>query len=102
MEGNVVYVPCADGLRAVRIGNDGAMTVLWHADGDIAGSPVIGGGRIWSLDQKGGILHALDPGSGRSMEQVSVGETSRFATPALSGDRVLVPTLAGLVIVSTR
>jgi outer membrane protein assembly factor BamB len=102
VEGNVVYVPCADGLRAVRIGNDGAMTVLWHADGDIAGSPVIGGGRIWSLDQKGGILHALDPGSGRSMEQVSVGETSRFATPALSGDRVLVPTLAGLVIVSTR
>jgi hypothetical protein len=31
-----------------------------------------------------------------------VGEVSRFATPALSGDRVLVPTLAGLTIVSTQ
>ena len=102
VDGDVVYVPCADGLRAVRIGNDGAMTVLWHTDGAIAGSPVIGGGRIWSLDQKAGVLHALDPGSGRSMEQVVVGETSRFATPALSGDRVLVPTLRGMTIVSTQ
>jgi hypothetical protein len=28
-----------------------------------------------------------------------VGETSRFATPALSGSTVLVPTLAGLAVV---
>ena len=102
VDGDVVYVPCTDGLRAVRIGNDGAMTVLWHADGDIAGSPVIGGGRIWSVAQGSGTLHALDPATGRSTEQVAVGEVSRFATPALSGDRVLVPTLAGLTIVSTQ
>jgi len=102
VDGDVVYVPCTDGLRAVRIGNDGAMTVLWHADGDIAGSPVIGGGRIWSVAQGSGTLHALDPATGRSTEQVGVGEVSRFATPALSGDRVLVPTLAGLTIVSTQ
>jgi hypothetical protein len=102
VDGDVVYVPCADGLRAVRIGNDGAMTVLWHADGDIAGSPVIGGGRIWSVNQSNGTLHALDPATGRSTMQVSVGDVSRFATPALSGNWVLVPTLAGLVIVSTR
>ena len=73
VDGDVVYVPCADGLRAVRIGNDGAMTVLWHADGDIAGSPVIGGGRIWSVNQSSGTLHALDPATGRSTVQVSVG-----------------------------
>ena len=102
VDGNVVYVPCTDGLRAVRIGNDGAMTVLWHADGDIAGSPVIGGGRIWSVAQGSGTLHALDPATGRSTEQVAVGKASRFATPALSGGRVLVPTLAGLTIVSTQ
>jgi outer membrane protein assembly factor BamB len=78
------------------------MTVLWHTDGDIAGSPVIGGGRIWSLAQGSGTLHALDPATGRSTEEVAVGEVSRFATPALSGDRVLVPTLAGLTIVSTQ
>jgi hypothetical protein len=35
------------------------------------------------------------------MEQVSVGETSRFATPAIYGSLVLVPTLTGVVFVRT-
>jgi outer membrane protein assembly factor BamB len=102
VDGNVVYLPCTDGDRAVRVGSDGALTVLWHADEAIAGSPVIGGGRIWSLSFADGTLHALDPATGRSTMQVSVGELTRFATPALSGDRVLVPTMAGLIIVATH
>jgi outer membrane protein assembly factor BamB len=102
VDGDVVYLPCTDGVRAVRVSSDGKLTVLWHADEAIAGSPVIGGGRIWSLDQNAGILHALDPATGHSTAQIAVGQTSRFATPALSGDHLLVPTLAGLTIVSTR
>jgi hypothetical protein len=47
------------------------------------------------------VLHALDPATGHSLGQVAVGATSRFATPALSGNRVLVPTLAGLAVVVT-
>jgi hypothetical protein len=62
------------------------------------GSPVIGGGRVWALDPKGGVLHALDPATGKSVGQVTVGETSRFATPALSGSNVIVPTLTGIVV----
>ena len=76
--------------------------MLWHADGDIAGSPVIGGGRIWSLDQGGGTLHALDPATGRSTRaQIAVGDISRFATPAITGRDALVPSLAGLTVVRT-
>jgi outer membrane protein assembly factor BamB len=100
IEGDVVYVPCDDGVRAVRIDDAGAMHVLWHASSSIAGSPVVGGGRVWALDQDGGVLHALDPATGRSTLQVTVGATSRFATPALHGNHVLVPTLAGLTIVA--
>ena len=48
-----------------------------------------------------GVLHALDPSTGRTREQIDVGETSRFATPALYGKYVLVPTLAGLSVVAT-
>ncbi len=100
VDGSVVYVPCTDAVRAVRIAADGSMSVLWHADGGIAGSPVVGGGRLWALDQSAGVLHAIDPATGKSVMQVRVGETSRFATPALSGTHVLVPTLAGLTIVA--
>jgi len=97
----VVYVPCTDGVRAVTVDGTGKLSVRWHADPALAGSPVVGGGRVWTLDQNGGVLHALDPANGQTREQVAVGTTSRFATPAISGRDVLVPTLAGLTVVRT-
>jgi outer membrane protein assembly factor BamB len=99
--GDVVYAPCTDGVRAVRIDDAGQLRVLWHAEQSLAGSPVVGGGRVWTLDQDAGVLHALDPGTGSSQEQVPVGTTSRFATPAITGRDVLVPTLTGLTVVRT-
>jgi outer membrane protein assembly factor BamB len=99
VDGNVVYLPCTDGVRAVRIDSAGRLDELWHAPDAVAGSPVIGGGRVWALDQTGGVLHALDPATGQSLGHVPVGETSRFATPAIYRSLVLVPTLAGLVFV---
>jgi hypothetical protein len=73
------------------------MHIRWHASSP--GSPVIGGGRVWSLDPGAGVLHGLSLKTGHSLEQVDVGATSRFATPALYGHRVYVPTLAGLTVV---
>jgi hypothetical protein len=55
---------------------------------------------VWAIDQFGGMLHALDPATGHTLEQVKVGETSRFATPAIDGSLVLVPTTAGVAYVS--
>jgi outer membrane protein assembly factor BamB len=99
--GDVVYVPCTDGVRAVHIDAHARMHVLWHADDTITGSPVVGGGRVWTLDTDAGVLHGLDARTGHSLGQVRVGAVSRFATPALSGNRVLVPTLSGLSVVTT-
>jgi outer membrane protein assembly factor BamB len=97
--GDVVYVPCTDGVRAVRIDGAGRMRVLWHADSAVAGSPVVGGGRVWSLDADGGALHALDAASGRAVARVDVGTTTRFATPAISGTDLIVPTEQGITVV---
>jgi hypothetical protein len=98
IRGSVVYVPCTDGIRAVKIGHKGGMHVLWHADASITGSPVIGGGQVWALDT-GGTLHALGLFHGVPHGSVSVGSVNRFATPALSGRRILIGTLAGLAVV---
>ncbi len=98
---DVVYVPCSDGVRAVRISPAGTMSVVWAADPAVSGSPVVGGGRVWSLDPGAGVLHSLDPQNGASLAQVTVGVTSRFATPAISGTQLLVPTMTGLTIVRT-
>lgn len=99
VDGGVVYLPCKDGVRAVRVDGSGTLHVLWHAASSIEGSPVIGGGRVWALDQDAGVLHALDPATGRSVAEVRVGVTSRFATPALYAGLVIVPTLTGLAFV---
>jgi outer membrane protein assembly factor BamB len=99
VDGNVVYLPCTDGVRAVRVSGAGQLRVLWHAATSITGSPVIGGGRVWTLDSGAGVLHALDPATGKSLGQVSVGVANRFATPAISGADVIVPTLSGIAVV---
>ena len=75
------------------------LNLVWHAEPN--GSPVVGGGRVWTLDVADGVLHALDPSTGRTLERLPVGEVTRFATPALYDRYVLVPTTAGLVIVRT-
>ncbi len=101
VSGSTVYLPCTDGVRAVRVDGAGTLHVLWHAKESINGSPIVGGGRVWVLDYDAGVLHALDPATGRSAAQVGVGVANRFATPAAAGADVLVPTLAGLSVVRT-
>ncbi len=101
VSGNTVYVPCTDGVRAVRIDAAGRLTVGWHAPENVTGSPVVGGGRVYAADTDGGVLVALDPGSGAERERVVVGALSRFATPAVSGSRLYLPTLSGLAVVDT-
>jgi hypothetical protein len=66
----------------VRVDSAGTLHVLWHASGQI-----------------GGVPHALDPATGQALGQVPVGETSRFATLAVYGGPVPVPTLAGVTYV---
>lgn len=100
---DVVYLPCTDGgVGAVRVSDAGKLSVLWRAQSEaIAGSPVVGGGRVWALAQEDGVLHALDPRTGKTRERVDVGTTSRFATPAITGADVIVPTLSGITVVRT-
>jgi hypothetical protein len=99
VRGAVVYVPCTDGIRAVRIDSSGHLHPLWHASSSITGPPVVGGGRVWAVDVSRGVLNALDPTSGRVRNHITVGAVPHFATAALSGSHVLVGTMSGLVIV---
>ena len=99
--GTRVYVPCTDGVRGIRVDGTGHIQQLWHAPSSITGSPIVGGGRVWTLDTGGGVLHALDPATGADRGSVPVGSVTRFATPAAYGPDLYVPTLTGLTIVAT-
>jgi len=96
--GNEVFVPCTDGVRAVRVNSNGTMTVLWHAASNINGTPTAGAGYIWALDYGAGVLHALNPSTGASVYSLPVGSVNRFAAPALYAGAVFVGTLSGIKV----
>jgi hypothetical protein len=99
VRGNVVYVPCTDGVRAVAIGRFGHMQVLWHSS--VYGSPVIGGGRAWVVDTDSGTLYSLGLAHGAVRGSVSLGSVPHFVTPAISGPRLLIGTDSQLVVIRT-
>jgi PQQ-like domain len=99
--GSSVYVPCTDGVRAVTVDSTGHLHLRWHAASAITGSPVVGGGRVWSLDVGNGRLYGLSPATGASAGSVAVGSVTRFATPALYGRLVYIGTNRGLTVVQT-
>ena len=101
VSGNTVYLPCTTGPRAVVIGDDGTARELWRASTSVPaeGSPVIGGGAVWVVDNNGGVLYALDPGTGAALAQIRVGQAPNFASPTLSGDRAYVGTRTGVTAV---
>jgi outer membrane protein assembly factor BamB len=66
----------------------------------VTGSPVIGGHTVYSLDPGGGMLYALDSATGSVRATISVGTTSRFATPTLFQNTVLIGTQTGIVAVN--
>ncbi len=98
VQGSTIIVPCVDGIRQVIIGAGNQITVGWHASGLIPGSPIIGGHTVYSINSNG-TLYALNMSDGSIVASLSVGQTSRFATPTLFDGMILVGTLSGVVAV---
>ncbi len=98
--GSQLFVPCTDGVRQVTVGLGARMTIGWHAPGQVAGSPVVGGHTVYSLDASNGTLYALDSTSGGVRTSIATGQTSRFATPTLAGNQIFVGTMRGVVAIT--
>ncbi len=99
VSGDVVYVPCTDGTRAVRVDQSGQAQVLWHATVPARGSPVLGGGAVWVVDYQGSLLDLLDPGTGAVRQKLSIGPAPHFASPTLAGGQAYVGTMTGVVAI---
>lgn len=96
-DGDVVYLPCADGTRAYRIG--ATVTPLWHTP-KANGQPVLSGGRLWVTNWDDGVLLAVDPATGAVSKQIPVGKLPHFAKPTIVGNKVFLGTMDGVAVVS--
>jgi outer membrane protein assembly factor BamB len=89
-----VYVPCSDGLVAVRLSGD-SFSVAWRA-GSSAGAPIVSGGAVWTIDH-GGVLHAYAPDSGRELASFPIGPVTHFPSPGAGGGRLFAPAQSQVV-----
>ena len=78
--GGLVYVPCADGLVALRVGAD-RFDVVWRSASVGSAAPIVAGGAVWAVDAKG-TLTAYDPASGVPRFTSPLGPVTRFGSPA--------------------
>lgn len=94
--GNVVYLPCTNGLTRVEVNSNATFTKRW-TDARVNGSPVVGNGAVFATAN--GNLYAVSS-SDRAYGSIAVGTTTRFATPALGPNKVYVGTTTGVVAVN--
>ena len=99
ISGSTVYVPCFGSLRQVTVGSGGSLTAGWQTSA-AGGSPVVGGGAVWSVNISTGRLVALNPATGATLGSISVGSVAHFISPTLWSNEVLVGTLAGVTAVT--
>jgi outer membrane protein assembly factor BamB len=100
VSGQFLFIPCSGGLRQLQLEAGAHLVPGWRAPQQVTGSPVVGGQTVYSLDPEGGVLYALDATAGEVRATLSVGTTSRFATPALSQGSIFIGTLTGIVAVA--
>jgi outer membrane protein assembly factor BamB len=96
VHGGSLFLPCTDGVRQLVVQGDRTVRLGWKARSNVTGSPVVGGGAVWALDPSAGGLYELSERTGAVVHTVSVGTTTRFATPALSGSLMLIGTTSGI------
>lgn len=99
VSGLSLFIPCSDGLRQLQLEAGAKLVPGWHAPQQVTGSPIIGGQTLYSLDPGDGVLYALNAATGEVRTSLSVGTTSRFATPTLSQRTIFIGTLTGIVAV---
>ena len=93
-----VYLPCRDGVTAVRVGRPGTLTVAWRGPSFTAGGPVLVGGAVWVPDLDSGDAVALDPRTGAERSRAHVGRFAHFATLGMGAGRLLGATVDGAVV----
>jgi outer membrane protein assembly factor BamB len=85
----LVYVPCTDGLVALRLTSRGFVRA-WSGPGFRAGPPIVAGGAVWTVDLDGGTLYALAARTGAERFHADIGSPAQFSSPAAAGGSIYV------------
>jgi outer membrane protein assembly factor BamB len=96
--GGVIYVTCADGLRALALNSAApsfSAVAGWHVNSNVDGPPTIAGGLVWATDagtNNGSTLYGLNPQTGQVVVNQATPSTEHFATPSASDGKLFLGT----------
>ena len=90
----IIYVPCGNGLHALAVqgGAQPTFKSIWNCSGFFAGPPIVAAGAVWTFDIYNGTLFALNPQSGSTVTNISLGSVGfveHFTTPSVGGGLLL-------------
>ena len=95
--GRSVFLPCLSGIIAVRADESPASLHRLWSSGTGGGPPIVAGGRVWTISQAG-TLYGLDPATGATRQQASIGvPANHFPTPGV-GDGLLLAATTNEVV----
>ena len=89
--GSVVYVPCRDGVTAIRVSAKAPyLKQLWTADDGADGAPIIADGLVWTIGGDNAV-HALNPANGKQVVSIPFGRpANHFPTPSAADGLLLL------------
>jgi polyvinyl alcohol dehydrogenase (cytochrome) len=90
--GSVVYVPCPNGITAIRVSAKAPyLTQLWTDNDGAAGGPIIADGLVWTIGSDNAV-HGLNPASGEQVVSIPFGgSANHFPTPSTADGLLLLP-----------
>ncbi|HEV2361299.1 MAG TPA: hypothetical protein VGS21_06340, partial [Acidimicrobiales bacterium] len=99
-QGNIVYVPCTNGITAARIGaSPPSITPLWTTNTGACAPPIVAGGLVWAIGCPSGTLYGLDPSTGNQVVSENInGVDSDFPAVSVGDGLLMTPATNGQVI----
>ena len=92
MEGSVVYVPCPNGVTAIKVSATAPyLKQLWTDNDGAAGGPIIADGLVWTIGSDNAV-HGLNPANGDEVVSIPFGSSvNHFPTPSVGDGLLLLP-----------
>ena len=92
VKGSVVYLPCPNGVTAIRVSKKAPhLKQLWTDNDGAAGAPIIADGLVWTIGADNAV-HGLNPANGRQVVSIPFGGyANHFPTPSVGDGLLLLP-----------
>jgi polyvinyl alcohol dehydrogenase (cytochrome) len=92
VDGSVVYLPCPNGVTAVKVSTKTPhLKLLWTDNDGAAGAPIIANGLLWTIGGDNAV-HGLNPANGKEVLKIPFsGSANHFPTPSVGDGLLLLP-----------